>query len=39
MKLWKLILPVTAILLFAGTAYAQSEEEEELRAMEEKGSV
>ena len=36
MRMWKLILPVTAILLFAGTAYAQSEEEEELRAMEAK---
>jgi len=36
MKMWKLILPVTAILLFAGTAYAQSDEEEELRAMEAK---
>ena len=34
MKMWKILLPVTAILLFAGTAYAQSEEEEELRAME-----
>ena len=34
MKMWKLILPVTAILLFAGTAVAQSEEEEALRAME-----
>jgi len=33
MKMWKIILPVTAILLFAGTAYAQSEEDEELRAM------
>ncbi len=34
MRMWKLILPVTAILLFAGTTYAQSDEEEELRAME-----
>jgi C-terminal processing protease CtpA/Prc len=34
MKNWKLILPVTAILLFAGTAVAQSEEEEQLRVME-----
>ena len=34
MKMWKILLPVTAILLFAGTAVAQSEEEEELRAME-----
>lgn len=36
MKMWKILLPVTAIVLFAGTAYAQSEEEEELRAMEAK---
>jgi len=36
MRMWKLILPVTAILLFAGTAYAQSEEEVELRATEAK---
>jgi C-terminal processing protease CtpA/Prc len=36
MRMWKLILPVTAILLFAGMANAQSEEEEELRAMESK---
>ena len=34
MKMWKVILPVTAILLFAGMANAQSEEEEELRTME-----
>jgi C-terminal processing protease CtpA/Prc len=36
MRMWKLILPVTAILLFAGMANAQSEEEEGLRAMEAK---
>ncbi len=39
MKMWKIILPVTAILLFAGTAYAQSEETEERRAMEAKKEV
>ena len=32
MKMWKILLPVTAILLFAGTADAQSGEDEELRA-------
>ncbi len=36
MKMWKVILPVTVILLFAGIANAQTEEEEELRAMEAK---
>ncbi len=36
MKIWKVILPVTVILLFAGIANAQTEEEEELRAMEAK---
>ena len=36
MKMWKIILPVTAMLLFAGMAYAQSEKEEELQAMEAK---
>jgi C-terminal processing protease CtpA/Prc len=36
MKMWKMILPVTAILLFVGTAYAQSDETEELRAMDAK---
>jgi C-terminal processing protease CtpA/Prc len=39
MKTWKMILPVTAILLFAGTAYAQSDEAEELRAMDAKKEV
>ena len=34
MKMWKIFLALTAILLFAGTAVAQSEEGEELRAME-----
>lgn len=34
MKMWKILLPVTAILLFAGTADAQSGEDEELRAMD-----
>jgi C-terminal processing protease CtpA/Prc len=36
MKTWKILLPVTVLLLFAGTADAQSEEEEELRAMDAK---
>ena len=34
MKMWKIIVPVTAILLFAGHAAAQTEEEERLRAIE-----
>jgi len=36
MKIWKILLPVTATLLFAGMANAQSEEEAELRAMDAK---
>jgi len=39
MKMWKILLPVTATLLFAGTVVAQSEEEEERRVMEEKREV
>ncbi len=34
MKMWKIIVPVTALLLFAGQAAAQTEEEERQRAME-----
>jgi C-terminal processing protease CtpA/Prc len=32
--MWKILLPATAILLFAGTADAQSEEDEDRRAMD-----
>ena len=34
MKMWKILLPVTAILLFAGTADAQSDQDEDRRATE-----
>ncbi len=34
MKMWKVIVPVAAVLLFAGQAAAQTEEEERLQAME-----
>ncbi len=34
MKMWKIIVPVAAVLLLAGQAAAQTEEEERLRAME-----
>lgn len=34
MKIWKVMLPVTALLLFTGTVDAQSEEDEDLRAQE-----
>lgn len=34
MKIWKVILPVAAVLLFAGQAAAQSDTEERERAME-----
>jgi S1-C subfamily serine protease len=34
MKKWKILLPVTAILLFSGTVDAQSDQDEELRARE-----
>jgi len=34
MKIWKVILPVAAVLLFAGQAAAQTDEEESQRAME-----
>ncbi len=34
MKMWKIIVPVAAVLLLAGQAAAQTEEEERLRAIE-----
>jgi S1-C subfamily serine protease len=34
MKMWKVILPVAAVLLFAGQAAAQTDEDERLRAAE-----
>ena len=34
MKMWKILLPITAVLLFSGTAVAQSEENEESRRIE-----
>ena len=34
MKMWKVILPVAAVLLLAGTAAAQTDEDERARAME-----
>lgn len=34
MKMWKVILPVAAVLLLAGQATAQTDEDERLRAME-----
>ena len=34
MKMWKVILPVTAVLLLAGQAAAQTDENERLREME-----
>ena len=34
MKMWKIIVPVAAVLLLAGQAAAQTEEEERLQAME-----
>jgi len=34
MKMWKILLPVTAVLLLAGQAAAQSEDEERAREME-----
>ncbi len=34
MKMWKVILPVAAVLLLAGQAAAQTDEDERLRAME-----
>ena len=34
MKMWKVILPVAAVLLFAGQAAAQTDEDERERAME-----
>jgi len=34
MKMWKIVLPIAAILLFAGQAAAQSDEEEERARME-----
>lgn len=34
MKMWKVILPVTAMLLYAGQAAAQTEEQERLREVE-----
>ena len=36
MKMWKIIVPVTALLLFAGQAAAQTHEDERLRAEEER---
>lgn len=39
MNMWKIILPVTAMLLLAGIANAQSEESEELRATEAKNEA
>ena len=37
MKMWKIILPVAALLLISGTVNAQSGEEEDRKAMEEFG--
>ena len=34
MKMWKVLLPVAAVLLFAGQAAAQTEDDERVRAME-----
>jgi C-terminal processing protease CtpA/Prc len=34
MKMWKVLLPITAVLLFSGTAVAQSEENEEAQRIE-----
>jgi septal ring factor EnvC (AmiA/AmiB activator) len=34
MKMWKVMLPVAAVLLLAGQAAAQTDEDERLRAME-----
>ena len=34
MKMWKVLLPVTAVLLFSGTAVAQSGENEEAQRIE-----
>ena len=34
MKKWKVVLPVAAVLLFAGQVVAQTEKEESLRASE-----
>jgi outer membrane murein-binding lipoprotein Lpp len=36
MKMWKLVVPVAAVLLLAGQASAQTEEEQRLREMEAK---
>lgn len=34
MKMWKVFLPITALVLFSGTAIAQSEEDEAVRRIE-----